>query len=376
MVTNSYTKEIDDLIYLLSCSIRGLSPDVDRVDNMDLSSIYQLASYHSVAAMTAFALEQAISLPSDFDQAKKKAIRKLALFDIERGKLFKSLDDNQIWYLPLKGIILKDYYPRYGMREMADNDILCEIDRMPDVKRILEGFGFHCERFGRGVHDIYSKPPLSFEIHRSLFDEKETKDLYDYYKDVKQKLIHPKEGSFGFSFTDEDFYLYLLAHEYKHYLLGGTGIRSLIDTFVFLEHCSQLDRNYIDKELQKLGMTDFEKLIRNLSKAIFSDRPLTDAEKESLLFFVSSGTYGRLESYYQNYMIGKVSDNSKKAKIAYVLKRIFVSGEELRTKFPFYYRHKVLLPALYIQRIFKAIFIKPKAVRSELKVLQKYNKED
>lgn len=39
-----------------------------------------------------------------------KAIRIELLFDIERGNLFRFLEDDKIWYVPLKGLVLKSYY--------------------------------------------------------------------------------------------------------------------------------------------------------------------------------------------------------------------------------------------------------------------------
>ena len=49
-VKTTYTKDIDDLIYLLSCSLLGTTPDIERVNEMDLNYLYQLASFHSLVA--------------------------------------------------------------------------------------------------------------------------------------------------------------------------------------------------------------------------------------------------------------------------------------------------------------------------------------
>ena len=137
-VKTTYTKDIDDLIYLLSCSLLGTTPDIERVNEMDLNYLYQLASFHSLVAMISFSLERAIPLPTQFEQDKKKAMRKLALFDIERKKIFQRMDEEKIWHMSLKGSVLKDDYPKFGMREMVDNDILCDSGRMADVKAIME----------------------------------------------------------------------------------------------------------------------------------------------------------------------------------------------------------------------------------------------
>ena len=155
-----------------------------RVDNMDLDAAYRLASFHSVISLTAFALEETIDLPTVFEQAKKKAIRKVALFDIERSRVYAQLSKEKIWHMSLKGIILKDYYPKFGMREMSDNDILCDDSRMEDVKRIMESLGFQCTVYEERVDDTYTKSPLVFEMHRFLFDKRESEVFYSYYKDL------------------------------------------------------------------------------------------------------------------------------------------------------------------------------------------------
>lgn len=203
---------------------------------MNMESLYQLTTAHSLTAMVSFSLEKVIELPRDFDQQKKKVIRKLALFDVEREKLFRQLDNAEIWYMPLKGVVLKDYYPRYGMREMSDNDILCDVERMSDVKRIMESQGFQCTEYGKRVDDIYFKFPLTFEMHRYLFDKNELESLYSYFKNIKEKLLLVDDSRYEYRFTPEDLYVYLTAHEYKHFIHGGTGIRSLLDTYVFLKH--------------------------------------------------------------------------------------------------------------------------------------------
>ena len=91
ILVESYSKTVDDLIYLISCSVNQISPDAKRVDEMDLKEIYLLSENHSVGALIAFALETVIEPPKEFDQTKKKALRKLALFDIERKKYLITL---------------------------------------------------------------------------------------------------------------------------------------------------------------------------------------------------------------------------------------------------------------------------------------------
>ena len=55
-----------------------------------------------------------------------------------------------------------------------------------------------------------------------------------------------------------DAYVYIVAHAYKHFIFSGTGIRKLIDLYVFNEHCKdQLDRKYIHEQCTLLGIQEY-----------------------------------------------------------------------------------------------------------------------
>lgn len=359
---------------MLSCSLFEKEPEIDRINNMDLSRIFELASYHSLTAMVAFSLERVIVLPYGFDQSKKKAIRKLVLYDIERDKIFSRMDQMGIWHMPLKGSILKDYYPEFGMREMVDNDILCDPKRMVDIRSIMEELGFTCEEFDIRVDDTYVKKPISFEIHRYLFDEKELKKYYDYYKDIKTKLKIVKEGCLEYRFTQEDFYIYMIAHMYKHFTHFGTGLRSLLDTFIFLDkQKNQLDWDYVFKELETLGLIEFEQMNRDLANRVFSDSPLSETDMKDLQYYLKSGAFGTMENLVDNNINLSLSkDDSVKAKMNYLAHRIFVSGDELKNNYSFFYKNKWLLPLFYFFRLIKAIFIQPKRAMNEYKKVARF----
>lgn len=92
-----------------------------------------------------------------------KAVRKVLLFDAERKKLCAWMDSEHIWYLPLKGIILKDYYPSVGMRQMSDNDILFDADAWERVEKhmISDGYKAEAGRQGGTMMSIRSRPSIT-----------------------------------------------------------------------------------------------------------------------------------------------------------------------------------------------------------------------
>lgn len=138
--------------------------------------------------------------------------------------------------MPLKGAIIKEYYPVFGIRQMSDNDILFDEIRANDVWEIMVSLGYSAVKYNEGHRDDYQKPPFNhFEMHRVLFTESNNDIFSNYYKCVKNRLVKDEDNNYGYHFTNEDFYIYMIAHEYKHYSWGGTGIRSLLDTYVFLQ---------------------------------------------------------------------------------------------------------------------------------------------
>ena len=361
-----YRKSAEDVIYLASCAVNGVSPDAARVAGMDMALLYKAADFHMLAAITAMALETTGVHDPAFTQAKAKAIRKAALMDAEMAALFARLKDAGIWYMPLKGAVLKDYYPAYGMRQMADNDILFDKDRVNDVKSIMESLGFEVKQFGTGVHDSYFKEPVCcFEMHRALFSPAREKKMCVYYQNVQKRLVG---GGCEKRFKPEDFYLYITAHEYRHYSGGGTGIRSLLDTYIYLKK-EPLDMNYVAAEAEKLGIKDFEEKNRSLSLCLFSGEELTGTDAEMLDYILSSGANGTLKNGVRN-KVNRLGGGMR-GKSRYLLSRIFLPMKSVQNTYPFFYRHKILLPILPLYRIGKGLAVRRARVSAELKELLK-----
>ena len=162
--------------------------------------------------------------------------------------------------MPLKGSVLQALYPKYGMRQMSDNDILYDPSGQKWLADIMERRGYDVEVCGKSNHDVFLKPPIfNFEMHTSLFGQFSGGAWYNYYKNVKERLLADEGASYRYHFTDEDFYLYMTAHTYKHYSYSGVGLRSLVDAYVFTEaKGGSMDWGYIGREAAGMGIADFE----------------------------------------------------------------------------------------------------------------------
>jgi len=370
MEQNEYSKNAHDMIYLVSCALNGETPDRSRIDSMDLDKVYEVSQSHVLSACTAYALESAGIHDHNFTQAKEKAIRKNILFDTERKKILDRLEKEKIWYMPLKGAILKDLYPKLGMRQMSDNDILCDKTKRKKIRIIMKDLGFTMKGNASNV-DEFTKPPVfNFEMHGDFFniDNAGANNAYNYYKNIRSRLIKDKDSDYGYHLSDEDFYIYLLAHEYKHYCAGGTGIRSLADTYIFLKkNKDKLNHNYINRELQKLGMVEYEAMNRRLSMKVFGNESLTAEDREELEYYILSEAYGTVSHNIDN-LVNKVAHGDKRK---YFFRWLFPSMDHYQKHFPWAYKHKWLIPAAWVFRILRGLTKRRKRVTASAKYLVK-----
>lgn len=381
-------KTVWDLIELLSCALDGIDLPEEHIRDMDLSAVACLAEFHSVEAICAFALEAYFWKHQEensesaryWKRIRERSIRKSMLLDAEREKILAYFEKEKIWFMPLKGCILKDYYPAYGMRQMADNDILYDASFQEQVREFMISQGYRAESVGKCHHDVYHKEPVyNFELHTTLVTPGHGEKLWEYYKNIREKLLPGEHKKCALHFTDEDFYLFVVVHAYKHYQRSGTGFRTLTDLYVFLkEKRNVLDWGYICTEAEKLGVAKFEKDIRNLSDSIFGNKAcipaeLTKEQEIQLEEYVLSGTYGTMEQSVRK-KLGTLQAEGKSAKmitkIKYLWRRLFppvvLYGEE-----SFYCRHKWASPIFWMKRIVWVLLTDRKRILQEVKYVKK-----
>lgn len=373
-----------DMIYLCGCAIAEELPEESRIKTMDFEAVYSISKFHSVQVCAYEALKKSEEYKNRCSEELQKkwkldadqAVYRDIMFDMERETILAQLEEKGIWYMPLKGVLLKNYYPTPGMRFMADNDILFDPEYQKEVRGIMLGMGYKAESYNSGHEDMYIKAPFfNFEMHLMLFDYVFGDTMPEYYNDVKETLIKDSGNKFGYHFSDENFYIYFLAHGYKHYEeAGGNGIRFLMDCYLYLKkHGSNFDWKYVNDELDKLQINDFAKMCKELSFLLF-DNPynftidsLVTEKKESLLYVLKSGTFGIEEHLIKN----RYKRQEAQSKLKYLFRRIVPEKELIKTYYPFVYRHKWIIPFFLIYRFFRGIILKSGKIINELKTLKK-----
>lgn len=374
-----------DMLYLIGCALQKITPEKSWLRRMNYPSIYTIAKFHSVGVCVYEAIKETEDfntrcpekLQKEWKNEFDRAMYRDVMFDVERERIITYMEQNGIWYMPLKGIILKEYYPISGLRFMADNDILYDSTYQEKLHDFMVESGYEVEHYKIGHDDQYIKKPFyNFEMHVELFDRTYGGVMPDYYAHVKERLLKDEDNHFGYHFSHEDFFIYFLAHAYKHYEeFGGNGIRFLMDYFLYVKDMeSKMDWSYINEELLKLNIEKFNRLCRKLAFGMF-DNPqeldmdkMSEEERESLLYILQSGTFGIEEHIVKNAM---KRQGENKSKGRYIWRRIFPDKVWLETYHPFVYKHKWLIPPFIMYRFIRGIFTKSGKVIREMRALRK-----
>lgn len=365
------------MVYLMWCVIHNIVPEADVMMNVDGHSLLKLCKDHKVVAFVSPAVMKAgddvISpeLKEEFSKEELKAVRVNILFEAEKEKVVGELEKNKIPYMLLKGCIIKNCYSEPTHRQMGDIDIWFKREYAEKVKDIMLSMGYTCEMFEINHHDEYLKKPFYvFEMHRHLFKE-ENQEWVEYYKDIEKKLIPVDGKECEYQFSDEDFYIYFYLHAYKHLLHEGTGIRTLLDFYLYL-HRVDLDFSYVEQELRKINADECEAVLRGLSVRIFDsealphDVRLEDREEELLETMLESGAYGNINLKVRM----ALAKTPNKSKIRYLLGKMFIIPVRYRNMYPKIYKNIFTRPLLVVLHWFRDVTIYRENVVRELKSLK------
>ena len=360
------------LRYLAACAVNGIAPEKSIVEAMDMAALYKMSRSVSLSALSAMAISDAgVALPPEWQSARDMSIRRSILFDAERAHLLDYMEKSGIWYLPLKGVILKDMYPRLGMREMADNDILFDPACRFKVAEFMKQSGYRVDSYGKTHHDTYFKDPVfNFEMHVSMFSHSAGGLFVAHYEDIKDRLIPDEGKKYGYHMTDEEFYVHMTAHEYNHYSGGGTGLRSLLDRYVYLsKKGNSLKFDAIEAECRKLGIAEFERDSRVLCQKVFGSPQLPqldETETAMLEYYMFSTTYGNMPQRVKNKIHKDYGKASKRAKLRYLARRLFPKVEFYKSFCPVAYKYKILIPFAWFYRALRAVFVRRKTIKQEI----------
>ncbi|MGN1090070.1 MAG: nucleotidyltransferase family protein, partial [Huintestinicola sp.] len=326
---NRINNEFEYLLHLLRCVLENSQP-AEAPESVSFERLFALAEEHSVANMAFYAVERLENKPETELLRKWETVRDRGIVNdmtqLSELELIKSaFSERKIRALPLKGSILKSMYPQTDMRTMSDIDILIDEENAASAREIMLSLGYENEHYGSDVDDLYVKRPvMNVEIHRELFGEigKEFRETFA----EPWELCIPSE-SFVKELPPEAFLAYVTAHAIKHYTLGGTGIRSFLDIWVYMAKVRSLDTNKMLDMLRPSGQSELAEDFITLSKIWFGGAESSEKYDRMTRYILSGGTYGTIRNTVEN----KISEYGR---WGYLIHLLFPSMSYMKLMYP------------------------------------------
>ncbi|MBQ3013612.1 MAG: nucleotidyltransferase family protein [Clostridia bacterium] len=317
-------------------------------------SMLVLAKKHDVAVMLAHALEKNGCLFEN--EALAQALQKEIMMSVYRYEQFnyelqnicRVFDESKIFHVPLKGSVLRQYYPIPWLRTSCDIDVLVKRGDIEKAKAALSD-ALHYEIRDTGSHDVsmFSPSGIHLELHFDLNEPKSKS--YDTLSNVWEHTHANTENSYTLALDDDVFYLYHIIHMSKHFLNGGCGIRPFIDLWL-LNDVIEGDRQKREELLKHENIFAFANATGRLANVWMTDIPHTEISRKTQNYVLSGGVYGNIENKVQ------LQQSKAGGKLRFAFSKVFLPYEAIKYYYPSLQRHRWLTPFMQVHRWFKILF--------------------
>lgn len=330
-----------------TCHIAACTPE-------NLEKVYKMAARHDLAHLVGQAVST-LDLPQSeiMDTCKQAAmaafVRQLRL---EQAflKVRQAFETAGIRFIPLKGLILREYYPEPWMRTSSDMDILVreeDLQKATDLLKASLGYSYHKQ----SSHDValISPEKVYLELHYSTIEDFISPDAHRVMSEVWETAVPAHGFTCQLEISDELFYYYHMAHAAKHFMGGGCGVRAVLDTWVLenrVDHCRESRKALLEQG----GMLAFARGVEKLSQSWFDGEPPDTMTQTMGNYILTGGNFGTLENMVC------MKQTKQGGKVKYALSRIFLPYHTLRYQYPILQKYKILFPFYQVVRWCKLLF--------------------
>ena len=269
-----------DLLAAFVCEQKASAPSKTLDDNLFLNVarsqlVSQVAAYMALQQPDLFTRALSASLIADLQRAVGVEARQTAEF----SAVNKAFQESRVPYMPLKGFVMREYYPEPYLRLMGDYDVLVNQAALDRAVETLKAQGYQ-EQHDSSHHIVFWKgSEFCVELHYNLTDSAAV-----VYDDVSWETLVLNQGT-EFRFTKEDFYRFMQEHLLKHWVVGEGTVRFFLDVAIYLRKFgAELDRTKLEREFERYGELGFVRNVERLQDVWFHGAPSDDVLDEMTLF--------------------------------------------------------------------------------------------
>lgn len=374
------------IIKNLNCSLRGKKMDIPLNTEINWNEVIEECREHQISSLvySGISKESLKNIDNNILDKWKKETFMSGVYQINHikqiSRVLSIFNDNNISVIALKGLVVRDLYPKSELRTMGDADILVHENDLENVINILEKEGY-IEQGRNEYHIAFIRGNSHIEVHWTL-DSEERFDAIDELKDETwSRAIDVKVGdSKSLSMCDEDLLLYSCMHMAKHFINSGFGIRQVCDVFLLVEKRGQyIDWDSFINRTKRSGIYKFTMSIFAICNRLF--RMSIPDELKGFVEFDNVYLDELIDTIWANGVHGKKNiagivarqfteegNGIKNNWIDRIKKIYFPTGNNLSERYGYAKRNKILLPIAWIHRLINAIFIKDYSLSDKVKL--------
>ena len=188
-----------------------------------LPDLLKLAQRHDITHLLVLGLKKNSLISESNIEIEKKmleAVYRYERLNYEYSQLCSALEEAQIPFIPLKGSVLRGYYPEEWMRTSCDIDVLI---RRENLERAISYLATNLEYVEkeRATHDVSLFSPLKnhIELHFDLVEEGRANNAIDILSDVWEGVSLRENSEYCYEMSDELFYFYHITHPFFNRML-------------------------------------------------------------------------------------------------------------------------------------------------------------
>ncbi len=342
-------------IQLIRYEISGIPVDnelIDEVNDDVIASVYRIASEQELSYIVANALSKLGLLSGESKEAffaeQLVTVYRLEMLKHELESISRIFEEAAIPFIPLKGSVIRNYYPKPEMRISCDTDILIHPENLEKAGELLcSKLNYKFEH--KGSHDVAyeSESGAELELHFRLFEnDGNEKDILDRV----WEYALPCEGyQYRFELEPEFFVFYHIFHMAKHIRNGGCGLRPFLDLWI-IENKFPYDKEKLNKLLCEAGLERFFAVALQTSMTWYGTKKSDDMTELLEEYIFNAGIYGNFEN------MAAVSVVRSGGKLKALMGRVFMPRKLLKHQFPILEKYPVLTPFYEVKRWGRIIF--------------------
>ena len=336
--------------HLIASAVSGHSLSAEEralCDPAMLREMTALARHHDLTHLLALGLKNNGLLTSENGELEKEILRAVFRYEqlnYELTRICETLEKAQLPFLPLKGSVLRQYYPEPWMRTSCDIDVLVhEADLDRAIAVFEDELNYRVE--AKSTHEVLlvTKNKQHIELHFNLIEDYWLKGASVILNSVWDAATLCDSWTYQYEMPDELFYFYHIAHMAKHVENGGCGIRPFLDIWV-LTHRVSFDRNKRERLLADGGLSAFARQAERLTEIWFGTGEYDDAAHRLEQYILSGGVYGNLVNCVS------VQQVKRGGKLRYAWSRIWLPYGTMRVYYPSLDGKPKLLPLYEVYR--------------------------